>query len=326
MSFRRVPKVAVTAAAGARLTAEASPAREQRGILAAMADSVRREDERRAVDPSRRVLLASAAGAGFALAVRPVAADTITTSSDGLSVADVRIPTSVGEIPAYRAYPVDKTPKKHPLVLVVHEIFGVHEHIRDVCRRLAKQGYFAVAPDLFFRQGDVTKLAGMDEIRKVVNATPDAQVLHDLDATVRWAEHEPADLGKLAVTGFCWGGRTVWLYAAHRKDLKTGVAWYGKLTGDKNDLRPRQPLELGAELNAPVLGLYGAKDRSIPQTDVEAMKKLLAGGNKAARASEIVVYPQAGHAFLADYRPSYEPQAAADGWQRMLAWFKRHGV
>jgi len=291
-----------------------------------MAESVRDEHERGAEDPSRRVLLAGAAGAGFALAVRPVAADTITTNADGLSVADVRIPTSAGEVPAYRAMPADKTQKKHPLVLVVHEIFGVHEHIRDVCRRLAKQGYFAVAPDLFVRQGDVTKLAGMDEIRKVVNATPDAQVLHDLDATVRWAEHEPADIGKLAVTGFCWGGRSVWLYAAHRKDLKAGVAWYGKLTGDKNDLRPRQPLDPGAEINAPVLCRYGAKDQSIPPTDVEAMKKLLAGGNQAARASEIVVYPQAGHAFLADYRPSYEPHAAADGWQRMLAWFKRHGV
>jgi carboxymethylenebutenolidase len=291
-----------------------------------MADSLRSEDERRARDPSRRVLLAGAAGAGFALAVRPVAADTITTSAEGLNVADVRIPTSAGEVAAYRAYPADKTSKKHPLLLVVHEIFGLHEHIRDVCRRLAKQGYFAVAPDLFARQGDVTKLASMDDIGKVVKATPDAQVLHDLDATVRWAEQQAADAEKLGITGFCWGGRTVWLYAAHRKDLKAGVAWYGKLTGDKNDLRPRQPLDLGAELCAPVLGLYGAKDRSIPQTDVEAMKKLLAGGNQAARGSEIVVYPQAGHAFLADYRPSYEPQAAADGWKRMLAWFKRHGV
>jgi carboxymethylenebutenolidase len=288
-----------------------------------MADSVQ-SDERRVDDPSRRVLLAGAAGAGFALAVRPVAADTITTSADGLSVADVRIPTSSGEIPGYRAMPDDK--KKHPLVLVVHEIFGVHEHIRDVCRRLAKQGFFAVAPNLFERQGDVTKLSEFSQIRKVVDAVPDAQVLSDLDATVRWAEHEPADVAKLGITGFCWGGRSVWLYAAHRKDLKAGVAWYGKFTGEKNHLRPRQPLDIGAELNAPVLGLYGGKDQNIPQTDVDAMKKLLGGGNAAARASEIVVYPQAGHAFLADYRPSYEPQAAADGWKRLLAWFKRHGV
>jgi carboxymethylenebutenolidase len=291
-----------------------------------MADSVRRDEQRRAEAPSRRVLLAGAAGAGFALAVRPVAADTITTSAEGLSVADVRIPTDAGDIPAYRAMPADKAPKKHPLVLVVHEIFGLHEHIRDVCRRLAKHGYFAVAPDLFVRQGDVTKLADKNEIRKVVDAAPDAQVLHDLDATVRWAEHEPADLSKLAITGFCWGGRIAWLYAAHSKELKAGAAWYGKLSGDRNAARPRQPLDIGAELNAPVLGLYGGKDQSIPQTDVEAMKKLLAQGTPAARASEVVVYPQAGHAFLADYRPSYEPHAAADGWQRLLAWFKRHGV
>jgi carboxymethylenebutenolidase len=282
-------------------------------------------DEGRASDPSRRVLLAGAAGVGFALAVRPVSAETITTSADGLSVADVRIPTSAGDIPGYRAMPADKT-KKHPFLLVVHEIFGVHEHIRDVCRRLAKQGFFAVAPDLFTRQGDVTKLSAIDEIRKIVDAAPDAQVLHDLDATVTWAEHEPADLGKLGITGFCWGGRITWLYAAHRKDLKAAVAWYGKLSGEKNHVHPRHPLELGADVNAPVLGLYGGKDQAIPLTDVEAMKKVLAQGDAAAKKSEIVVYPQAGHAFCADYRPSYEPHAAADGWQRMLAWFKRHGV
>jgi carboxymethylenebutenolidase len=281
----------------------------------------------RADDPSRRRLLATAAGAGFALAVLPVSAATITTSADGLNVADVKIPTSAGEIPAYRAMPADKSGKHHPLVLVVHEIFGVHEHIRDVCRRLAKQGYCAVAPDLFVRQGDVTKLQGFDEIRKVVDAVPDAQILSDLDATVAWAAHEPAaNLGKLLITGFCWGGRVVWLYAAHRKDLKAGVAWYGRLSGDKSDLRPRQPLEVGAELNAAVLGLYGGKDKAIPQADIEAMKKVLASGNLAARASEFVVYPEAGHAFFADYRPSYEPQAAADGWHRMLAWFKKHGA
>jgi carboxymethylenebutenolidase len=290
-----------------------------------MADSAPRDVDRQLEDPSRRRLLAGAAGAGFALAVRPVSADTITTGADGLSVADVNIPTSTGEIPGYRAMPADKN-KKHPCVLVVHEIFGVHEHIRDVCRRLAKQGFFAVAPNLFARQGDVTNLSAIDDIKKIVELVPDAQVLHDLDATVRWAEHEPADVAKLGITGFCWGGRVVWLYAAHRQDLKAGVAWYGKLTGEKSHYRPRQALDIGGEINAPVLGLYGAKDLSIPQTDVEAMKQLLAQGNKAARASEIIVYPQAGHAFLADYRPSYEPHAAADGWQRLLAWFKRHGV
>jgi carboxymethylenebutenolidase len=271
------------------------------------------------------MLLAGAAGAGFALAVRPVSAETITTSADGLSVADVRIPTSAGEIPGYRAMPADQN-KRHPFVLVVHEIFGVHEHIRDLCRRLAKHGYFAVAPDLFVRQGDVTKLSSIDEIKKIVDAVPDAQLLHDLDATVTWAQHEPVDRSKLGITGFCWGGRTTWLYAAHRKDLKAGVAWYGRLSGEKNHLHPRHPLDFAGELNAPVLGLYGGKDQAIPLTDVDAMKKALTQGNQASKACEIVVYPQAGHAFLADYRPSYEPHAAADGWQRMLAWFKRHGV
>jgi carboxymethylenebutenolidase len=285
------------------------------------------ESDRRAEDPSRRRLLAGAAGAGFALAVRPVSAETITTSAAGLDVADVKIPTSGGDIPAYRAAPAEKKNKPHPLVLVIHEIFGLHEHIRDLCRRLAKQGYYAVAPDLFVRQGDVTKLQDFAEIRKVVDVVPDAQILADLDATVAWAGHEPSvDTNKLAITGFCWGGRVVWLYAAHRKDLKAGAAWYGKLTGPQNHYRPRQPLDVGAELRAPVLGLYGGKDQNIPQTDVEAMKKVLAGGSAAARESEFVVYPQAGHAFNADYRPSYDPQAAADGWKRMLGWFKKHGA
>jgi carboxymethylenebutenolidase len=277
-----------------------------------------------ASDPSRRRLLASAAGAGFALAVQPVAADTITTSSDGLVAGDVKIPTRAGEIPGYRAMPKGKA--KHPLVLVVQEIFGVHEHIRDLCRRLAKHGYYAIAPELFYRQGDVAKLGGMDEIKKVVERVPDAQVLADLDATVAFAEHEPANPDKLAITGFCWGGRTTWLYAAHRTTLKAGVAWYGRLNGERSDLRPRQPLDVGGALFAPVLGLYGGKDQGIPQTDVEAMKATLAAGNAAARASEFVVYPQAGHAFLADYRPSYEPAAAQDGWKRLLAWLKAHGV
>jgi carboxymethylenebutenolidase len=285
------------------------------------------ESDRRAEDPSRRRLLAGAAGAGFALAVRPVSAETITTSAAGLDVADVKIPTSSGEIPAYRAAPAEKKHEPHPLVLVIHEIFGLHEHIRDLCRRLANEGHYAVAPDLFVRQGDVTKLQGFDQIRKVVDIVPDAQILSDLDATVAWAGREQnVDTSKLGITGFCWGGRVVWLYAAHRKDLKAGVAWYGKLSGEKNHYRPRQPLDIGGELNAPVLGLYGGKDKNIPQSDIDAMKKVLAGGSPASRASEFVVYPQAGHAFNADYRPSYDPHAAADGWKRMLGWFKKHGA
>ena len=284
---------------------------------------------RGAATPSRRQVLASVVGGGFALAVRPVAAETITTPSTGLETGDVKIPTSTGDIPGYRAMPLPtgKTARKPPVVLVVQEIFGVHEHIRDVCRRLAKVGYFAVAPELFVRQGDVSKLPGIPEIRAVVDRVPDAQVLTDLDATVAWAAASGhADADKLAITGFCWGGRVVWLYSAHSTKLKAGVAWYGRLTGDKDAARPRHPLELTAELHAPVLGLYGGQDQGIPLTSVDDMKKALKAGSPAAKRSDIRVYPQAGHAFLADYRPSYQPEAAADGWKRMLAWLKAHGV
>ncbi len=277
------------------------------------------------VDPSRRRLLAGAIGGGFALAVEPVGADTITTSTTGLDAADVRISANGAEIPAYVASPTSK--RRPPLVLVVQEIFGVHEHIKDVCRRLAKLGYCALAPELFVRQGDVKKLASIDEIRAVVARVPDAQVLLDLDGCVAWAEQAGrADTTKLGITGFCWGGRTTWLYAAHRPKLKAGVAWYGRLTGDKDTLRPRHPLDLARELAAPVLGLYGGKDQGIPLGDVEAMKQALSRGSSAARASDIVVYPEAGHAFLADYRPTYEPKSAQAGWSRLLSWFKKNGL
>jgi carboxymethylenebutenolidase len=276
-------------------------------------------------DPSRRRLIAGAVGSGFALAVHPVAADTITTSASGLDAADVRIASTGTEIPAYVAAPKGKA--RPPLLLVVQEIFGVHEHIKDVCRRLAKLGYCAVAPELFARQGDVKQLASIDEIRAVVARVPDAQVLLDLDACVAWAEQGGrADTGRLGITGFCWGGRTTWLYAAHRPKLKAAVAWYGKLNADRDALHPRQPLDIAALVQAPVLGLYGGKDQGIPQADVEAMQQALKAGGPAARASTFVVYPDAGHAFLADYRPSYEPKSAKDGWSRMLAWFKKNGV
>jgi carboxymethylenebutenolidase len=276
-------------------------------------------------DPSRRKLLAGAVGSGFALAVQPVAADTISTSASGLDAADTRIAGNGGEIPAYVAAP--KGMKRAPLVLVVHEIFGVHEHIKDVCRRLARAGYCAVAPELFARQGDVKVLASVDEIRKVVARVPDAQVLLDLDACVAWAEQGArADTTKLGITGFCWGGRATWLYAAHRPSLKAAVAWYGRLSDKKDALHPQHPLDVATLVNAPVLGLYGGKDQAIPLTDVEAMKQAIANGGPVARASTIVVYPEAGHAFLADYRPSYEPKSAKDGWARMLAWLKKHGV
>jgi carboxymethylenebutenolidase len=279
---------------------------------------------------TRRELIAGALGTGFALAVRPVSAETITTSADGLEAGDVRIPTSAGEIPAYRAMPANAGKgggKLASVILVIQEIFGVHEHIRDVCRRLAKKGYFAVAPELFVRQGDVSKLPGIDAIREVVAKVPDAQVLSDLDATALWASStKSADASKLGITGFCWGGRVTWLYSAHSTKLKAGVAWYGRLTGDKDDRHPRHPVEIGSALNAPVLGLYGEKDQGIPLDTVETMKKALSAGTSASKKSQIRTYPKAGHAFLADYRPSYEPESAADGWRRMLAWFKANGV
>jgi carboxymethylenebutenolidase len=280
-------------------------------------------------DPSRRQLIAGAVGAGFALAVQPVAATTVLTSGTGLDVADVTIPSDIGPFPAYRAAP-KKHGKKLPVVLVVHEIFGLHEHIKDVCRRLAKLGYFAVAPDLISRWGDVTKLTDNKEIMAVVAKVPDATVMTSLDATAAWAKGTGvADVTRLGVTGFCWGGRIVWLYAANsdaNPKPKAGVAWYGRLTGDKDDRRPGHPLDLAGRLTAPVLGLYGAADQGIPQTSVTAMQAALAAGSPAAKRSEIKVYPGAGHAFFADYRPSYRPEAAADGWTRMLAWFKANGV
>ena len=260
---------------------------------------------------------------GFALAVRPISAATITTDADGLLAGEVMIPTPDGEIPAYRAAPVQGGP--FPTVLVVQEIFGVHEHIKDVCRRFAKLGYLAIAPELFFRQGDVSTITDFKEIiSRVVSKVPDKQVLQDLDAAVAWAEASGnGDVSKLAVTGFCWGGRIVWLYAAHNPNLKAGVAWYGRLDSPKDDLHPANPVDLVAELKAPVLGLYGGGDSGIPNEHVAAMQAKL---KAAGKPSEIVLYPDTPHAFFADYRASYREAAAKDGWAKLLAWFKKHGL
>jgi carboxymethylenebutenolidase len=275
---------------------------------------------------SRRELMAGTVGGGFALAVGPVSAATITTGADDLDAGAIQIPTGGGSIPGYRAVAA-KRKGKPPIVVVVHEIFGVHEHIRDVCRRLAKLGVLAVAPDLFARQGDASQIADMKELQsKVVSKTPDAQVMSDLDATVAWAKAAGGDAVRVGITGFCWGGRIVWLYAAHGATVKAGVAWYGRLVGDKDAVRPRHPIDVAGALRAPVLGLYGGKDQGIPIASVEEMRKALAAGGAAARRSQIHVYPDAGHAFFADYRPSYRAADAADGWSRMLAWFKTNGV
>jgi carboxymethylenebutenolidase len=235
----------------------------------------------------------------------------------------VKIPVADGQIPAYRAMPSEGGP--FPVILVVQEIFGVHEHIKDICRRLAKLGYLAVAPELYARQGDVSKITDFKEIfSKVVNKVPDAQVMSDLDATVAWAKDtKKGDTARLGITGFCWGGRIVWLYAAHNPNLKAGVAWYGRLVGDADPLHPKHPVDLAAAIKAPILGLYGGADQGIPLESVEKMRAALKEANKEA---EIVVYPDTPHAFYADYRPSFRKEQAEDGWRRLRVWFTEHGV
>jgi carboxymethylenebutenolidase len=271
---------------------------------------------------TRRRLLVSTLATGFALAVRPTWSATVVTDAAGLTAGEIKILTKDGLVPAYRAMPSEGG--SFPAVLVVQEIFGVHEHIKDVCRRFARLGYLAVAPELYARQGDVSTLTDIDEVRKIVSKVPDEQVMGDLDAAAAWiAASGKANTEKLAITGFCWGGRIVWLYAAHSARVKAGVAWYGRLMGTANELQPLHPLDIAGSLKGPVLGLYGGSDQGIPLETVEQMKKAL---QAADAASVIVVYPDAPHAFFADYRPSYRKEAAEDGWRRLLAWFKRHGV
>jgi carboxymethylenebutenolidase len=272
---------------------------------------------------TRRAFVMTTLATGFALAVRPVSAQTITTDATGLDAGEVKIPVPDGEIPAYRAMPATGGP--FPVVLVVQEIFGVHDHIKDICRRFAKLGYLAVAPELYARQGDVSQMSDINEIvSKVVAKVPDAQVMADLDATVKWAkESGKGDVSRLGITGFCWGGRVVWLYAAHSPQLKAGVAWYGRLVGQPSELLPQHPIDVAAELKAPVLGLYGGADSGIPNDTVEQMRAAL---KAAGSPSEIVLYPDTPHGFFADYRQSYRKEQAEDGWKRLLAWFKKYGV
>jgi carboxymethylenebutenolidase len=272
---------------------------------------------------NRRNFLVTSLGAGFALAVQPAMAQTaIRTDDTGLLAGEVKVPVKDGEMVAYRAAP--KGAAKPPVILVVSEIFGAHEHIRDVCRRLAKLGYCAIAPELFARQGDPRQISSIaDILAKITSKTPDAQVMSDLDATVAWATKQGADTDRLGITGFCWGGRITWLYCAHNPQVKAGVAWYGRLVGEVNEFTPRHPINIAGELKAPVLGLYGGLDTGIPLETVEKMEMALKEGSAAARLSEIHVYDNAPHAFHADYRPSFSKAEAEDGWKRMLAWFDR---
>jgi carboxymethylenebutenolidase len=264
---------------------------------------------------------------GYAAATGPVAADAVTTDEVGLETGEIRVTSDGFPLPAYWARPRNEPGR--PLVLVAQEIFGLHAYIKDVCRRLAKGGYAAVAPELYARQGSVAGMSDMQEIiDTVVRRVPDKQVLADLDAVVEHTEREGlGDTGRLGITGFCWGGRIVWLYSAHQARLKAGVAWYGKLAAGPYStpvMQPQQPLDVAGELHGAILGLYGGKDDGIPLTDVARMRAELARAGKSN--CEIAVYPDAGHAFHADYRPSYHEASAKDGWERMLAWFRRHGL
>lgn len=276
--------------------------------------------------PTRRSALKAALGVGYVAAAGPLMAQTaVKTSAEGLVSGEVTIDVNGFRMPAYRSAPAGKTGL--PVVLVVSEIFGVHEYIADVTRRLARQGYLAIAPELFVRQGDPSDFGEVARIQsEIIAKVADAQVLGDLDACVAWAGAHGGDLNRMAITGFCWGGRIVWLYAAHQPRLKAAVAWYGRLTGAANAMTPQHPLDLAAQYKAPVLGLYGGADTGIPFEGVERMKTALAQGSAAARASEFVVYPDTPHAFHADYRPSYRQGPAEDGWQRLLVWLRRHGV
>lgn len=275
-------------------------------------------------DFSRRSFVKTAVGSGFAAAVMPVTAQTIKTDTQGLTAGEVTVMVGDFKMPAYRAQPAGKTGL--PVILVISEIFGVHEHIADVARRFAKLGYLAIAPELFVRQGDPQAYGEIAKLQaEIISKVPDAQVMGDLDATVAWAKANGGDTSRLGITGFCWGGRITWLYSAHGP-VKAGVAWYGRLVGNESALTPRHPVDVADQLKAPVLGLYGGQDAGIPLDTVDKMKAALAAGSAAAKQSEFVIYPDAPHAFHADYRPSYRKEAAEDGWKRCTAWFKQHGV
>lgn len=273
---------------------------------------------------NRRGFLTTSLAGGFTLAAGPIMAQTvITTSAEGLVAGEVKIPVADGNIPAYRAAPAGKT--NLGTILVVQEIFGVHEHMKDICRRFAKLGYLAIAPELYARQGDPSKYTENTKLfAEIVNKVPDAQVMSDLDATAKWAVPNGGDPKRLGITGFCWGGRIVWLYSAHNPNLKAGVAWYGRMVGDKDPMKPTHPVDITEKMHAPVLGLYGGEDAGIPVSTIDTMKAALEKGSAAAKASTFIVYPKAPHAFHADYRPSYRETEAKDGWNQAQMWFKKY--
>ena len=271
---------------------------------------------------ARRGMIMTGLISGFTLATTRVDAQAIHTDGAGIEAGEVQIPVADGKMPAYFARPTGNGP--FPTVLVIEEIFGVHEHIKDLTRRLAKAGYLAVAPELYARQGDLSKMTDVQAIiRDVISKAPDDQVMKDLDAAAAWAAANHGDPNRLAVTGFCRGGRGTWFYAAHNPKLKAAVAWYGPVGGATSPIQPKTATDLATELKAPLLGLYGGQDTGIPVADVQAAA---AKAKAAGKTVEIVVFPDAPHGFNADYRPSYRKTEAEDGWKRMLAWFKQHGV
>lgn len=271
----------------------------------------------------RRFVMGTGLAVGFAIAAHPTSAQVITTNTQGLTAGAIRIPTADGEIPGYRAMP--NTGSNFPMILVVQEIFGVHEHIQDVCRRFAKLGYLAIAPEMFFRQGDVSQIRDNAQIiSTVVSKVPDAQVMADLDAAVAWgAKSSQGNAERIGITGFCWGGRITWLYSAYNPRVKAGVAWYGRLVGTPTPLTPKNPIDIAPTLTVPVLGLYGGDDTGIPVSSVLQMQQALAPGKSG---SDILVYPATPHAFHADYRASYRREDAENGWSRLQAWFKKNGL
>src|SRR5438477_3360299 len=279
------------------------------------------------VDPlSRRgffMTSSAALAAGYALAAGPVRAQAIQTDSNGLRAGDAKVAVAGGEMPVYFARPANA--QNPPVILVAMEIFGLHEYIRDVTRRLGHLGALAIAPDYYFRKGDLTKITQQPEIMPIVNAKSDAELFSDLDATVAWAKSQGGDTNRLGIIGFCRGGRTVWEYSAHNGGLKAGVAFYGSLMDPETQksIWPKSPLERAPELKAPVLGLYGEADQGIPLAQVETLKTALQG---AGKTFEIKVYPGAPHGFHADYRPSYRKEAAEDAWNQMIAWLKKYKV
>ena len=277
-----------------------------------------------APDLSRRgfFMTASAAtAAGYTLLAGPVRADAIQTDATGLDAGDAKIKVADAEMPGYYARPAKVA--NPPVILVAQEIFGLHEYIRDVTRRLAKLGAFAVAPDYYFRKGDLTKVTEIKDLFPIVNTKADTELFSDLDATVAWAKSKGGNTNRLGIMGFCRGGRTVWLYSTHNPNLKAGVAFYGTLADAHSDAMPKNALDLATEVKEPVLGLYGAADTGIKVEQVEQMKTALQAAHKTA---EFKIYPDAPHGFHADYRPSYRKEAAEDAWKQMTGWFKKYKV